>query len=1125
MDPFSALSISAAAVQFIEFACKLVCKSKELYETIDGVTCDIEDTETVTTRLRGLSKDVKDGIPLARNSGHERLCQICDDCEQVSRTLCDRISRIRVSSWHSNRKWKSFRQALKCVWNKSELDSMAQRLASLRMELDTQTLALLNDGVGNLSLQGKADAASMSNKTDTAVVQLSEALKSTQDQIVHHINTMDNRSRGLLKNLTRAIIRQGNDRNATHAEAYKTLLSNIRECNAAWYNRREMPEAERRDQTLQHQAQREALVTDDLAKTKRRVEVAILESLRFPEMGLRFETVPETHRNTFKWVFRDPSSHGEAWDDFADWLSNGRGVYWICSKAASGKSSLMGFLVQEPTTSTLLEKWSKGNRLQILKFFFWNSGTEEQRSQLGLFRTLAFEILDKRRDLIPQAFPTDWERHINQVSHDIAPVLATWSLARVVQGFKKSLSIACQEQSFCLFIDGLDEYAGDPSDAAEIINQLAEISPRVKLCVSSRPLAEFQSMFSPYPSLRLQDLTEDDIRTYVSDKLDHDRSIGQTLTHGSPDAIEISQYIVRTASGVFLWVVLVVKALLKGARNGDSVAQLKAYLFSLPADIELLFEHMLAKVDRQYREEGARIFMLFRAGGYRLDVLTLHWVLLHNDVDSALKMPIDATRGRNETGYEQIINRMKLIVSSRTLGLLEVQGGITSRYGKSEFPSQKMPNVNFIHQTARNYLERPDVWETIVSQAQKSQFNLLRAHLQGAISFLKATLFGHLDVIGIEILKHISGIDAPIPNEGVLLLEELDRVLLWRSKSLGFGDYWQSTEPKDDDKRTHWPQNMCEMSVHCGIAWYAASRMDAKRASISMQRPKEGFSARKTFRASTGRPPLMLFALGFSQNINLAHPSWRVQNNILEPILRHGGHPNDSFGGHTLWEYTISWTHVMAGEIAEQPERVADIIKTIRLMLDHGADPNVCCIRSEQTIDPTRPELRTTGIYKPLNKHAPVATMEKRYLQEHSLPVILTDLGLRSKSSNRGELSALLDVVERCRARWSKKRPREEQEPAIIEIGSHSPDDHTPTAGYSAKRCKKGTKRRVPQGVEIIEILDDTSDDQQTPGYNSFSSLGQEDTEGNRSGIDGHTIRQPLWLGSYWTPTCGSEPG
>ncbi|KAK8113505.1 hypothetical protein PG984_014031 [Apiospora sp. TS-2023a] len=671
MDPFSALSISAAAVKFVEFACKIVCKSKDRYGSVDGVTCDIRDIETVTTRLRALSKDLQDAIPPSANEGYKRLRQICNDCEQVSRTLCERISSIRVSPSQPNRKWKSFRQALKVVWNKSELDSLAQRLASLRMELDTQTLVLLNDGVENLSLESKKTAASMGIKVDVAVDQLVRAMKFSQDEIAQHIHTLDNKSRDVLEKLTHVVIEQGKEQKAIHVGAYRILLSLVENLNATWSDRSKMLEAEQEGKMNKFLTKRITTDTDNMDNATQKVEAAILEDLRFPEMGLRYETVPDAHRNTFKWIFREPSSQEQVWDDFANWLSNGRGVYWICGKAASGKSSLMRFLVQEQTTSALLEKWSVGTNLQIPGFFFWNSGTEEQRSQLGLFRTLAFELLDQRRDLIPIAFPTDWKRQTDLALYDIAPTLVKWSLERLVKGFKKSLRIACQEQSFCFFIDGLDEYAGDPSDIAEVVNELAKISPRAKFCVSSRPLAEFQSMFVSYPSLRLQDLTKDDIRTYVSDKLDNDSSIGQALKYGSSEADEISEYIVRTASGVFLWVVLVVKALLNGARRGDTVAQLKEYLFSLPGDNELLFEHMLAKVDRQYREEGARMFQLFRAGRHQLDVVTLHWALLHIDAESAIKMPIETEQGMPDNGYEQIINQMKLRTFTTYTGQLK----------------------------------------------------------------------------------------------------------------------------------------------------------------------------------------------------------------------------------------------------------------------------------------------------------------------------------------------------------------------------------------------------------------------------------------------------------------------
>ena len=42
-----------------------------------------------------------------------------------------------------NRKWKSFRQALKSVWSKQAIDEMAKRLEVLRADLDTHILEIL----------------------------------------------------------------------------------------------------------------------------------------------------------------------------------------------------------------------------------------------------------------------------------------------------------------------------------------------------------------------------------------------------------------------------------------------------------------------------------------------------------------------------------------------------------------------------------------------------------------------------------------------------------------------------------------------------------------------------------------------------------------------------------------------------------------------------------------------------------------------------------------------------------------------------------------------------------------------------------------------------------------------
>lgn len=41
----------------------------------------------------------------------------------------------------------------------------------------------------------------------------------------------------------------------------------------------------------------------------------------------------------------------------------------------------------------------------VATFFFWNSGTQEQRSQVGLLRSLLFQILHHQPALMHLVFP------------------------------------------------------------------------------------------------------------------------------------------------------------------------------------------------------------------------------------------------------------------------------------------------------------------------------------------------------------------------------------------------------------------------------------------------------------------------------------------------------------------------------------------------------------------------------------------------------------------------------------------------------------------------------------------------------------------------------------------------
>lgn len=146
------------------------------------------------------------------------------------------------------------------------------------------------------------------------------------------------------------------------------------------------------------------------AKLRRSVASSILRSLRFSMKTQRFDDVNDAHHETFNWIFQHPKDdpEGREWDDFVQWLEDGGGVYWINGKAGSGKSTLLKRICLHPRTKYHLNVWKGDLDLHIASFFFWSSGTSLQKSQMGLLRSLLYDILSKVPQLIPVLFPSQW---------------------------------------------------------------------------------------------------------------------------------------------------------------------------------------------------------------------------------------------------------------------------------------------------------------------------------------------------------------------------------------------------------------------------------------------------------------------------------------------------------------------------------------------------------------------------------------------------------------------------------------------------------------------------------------------------------------------------------------------
>lgn len=165
------------------------------------------------------------------------------------------------------------------------------------------------------------------------------------------------------------------------------------------------------------------------------------------------------------------------------------------------------------------------------------------------------------------------------------------SLKKIV----KSLQDYQATKRFYLLIDAMDE--SEDSDMRDILSLLFELCLKMEHCVAkvfvaSRPLAQLDALethrYQFHNFIRLQDETTSDIFRFAHSSLD-----GLNLTHLLSQATD---YIVRNAQGVFVWVKLVQQELMNAHDAGYSETAAFELLKQLPTELEAMYERMFDKM-------------------------------------------------------------------------------------------------------------------------------------------------------------------------------------------------------------------------------------------------------------------------------------------------------------------------------------------------------------------------------------------------------------------------------------------------------------------------------------------------------------------------------------------------
>lgn len=226
----------------------------------------------------------------------------------------------------------------------------------------------------------------------------------------------------------------------------------------------------------------------------------------------------------------------------------------------------------------------------------------------------------------------------------------------------------------------------------------------VKICVSSREDNVFENSFPPEKRLRLQDLTERDMARYVQDKLQdvQDLEVRGRLVHE----------IASRSEGIFLWTVLVVKALRECLEESQDLQAFEKELHSLPNELEALFEHLLGSIRRSARERAYRIFAMVSKLNERQAQLPLLSCMFVDEYARNPGFAVETTsrhleimgETQDKRHYREVqLARARKLVQGSCKGLVEI------RDAKMDTRRLDVKCVMFTHRTIPEFLQRSKI--------------------------------------------------------------------------------------------------------------------------------------------------------------------------------------------------------------------------------------------------------------------------------------------------------------------------------------------------------------------------------------------------------------------------------
>ena len=311
----------------------------------------------------------------------------------------------------------------------------------------------------------------------------------------------------------------------------------------------------------------------------------------------------QANPKTFEWVWSSP---------FAQWLSDRDGLFWICGKPASGKSTLICHMTHNQEVKRRLRRQSEADWIIIHHFFDFRAhieGESVRNTFEGFLRSLLFQLISKTAEI-------EWDDASGQ-NHSSEYFKQHWS----TNDLRERLKVILQKSSrrICIFVDGLDEYASGLDDIetlqwdlAEFLKDISGPRSKLKLCIASRPEKVFLAAFAHIPSLMMQDWNRRGISEYVD--LTLQRSLAKSGFYEDKELVGLSEEIAARSEGVFLWAHFAINQLRNGWARADDLdmPSLRKKLDQVPPELDQVYSRIFQSLQPDDR----------RSVGYMLQLIS-----------------------------------------------------------------------------------------------------------------------------------------------------------------------------------------------------------------------------------------------------------------------------------------------------------------------------------------------------------------------------------------------------------------------------------------------------------------------------------------------------------------------